>query len=125
MDKTTLVGPAIEEGWKLLRLLLDDGMKVNAALWQKNAEWGNWQLDIVTPLVDEVGPFSVYKRIDGIMKAAQDRPRVDLTNVSVMPPSEAVYKSLKREFRNARDRALTRGYVGDRFIEEGYIYFVK
>lgn len=125
MDKTTLVGPDLQEGWKLLKLLDHDGMKIHAALWQKNAEWGNWQLDIVTPLVDEVGSFNVYKRIDGIMKTTQNAPRIDLMQVSVMPLSEEVYKSLKREFRHARNRALTRGYVGDRFIEEGYIYFVK
>lgn len=124
MDKTVLVGPDIEEGRRFLELLSNAGVRVDAALWQKGELTGRWSLLIVTPLVEELGVKETYRRLDDILSKAQP-PTVDLLNVSVFAPTAWFYKSLRRELRHARNLAVTRRPVGDHFIEEGFIYFVK
>jgi hypothetical protein len=55
MDKTTLVEPYIEEGRRFLKLLEVAGVRVNAALWQKDQFSSQWRLLIVTPLIEKLG----------------------------------------------------------------------
>lgn len=125
MDKTTLVGPDIEEGRRFLELLNSEGVGVDAALWQKDEWMGRWDLTIVTPLVKEVGVRATYSRLDEILSKASDRPAVDLLNVRVMTPDAHFFKSLRRELRQARNMAISRQPVGDHIVEVGFIYFVK
>ena len=128
MDKTTLVGPDIQEGRRFLDLLRDSGLPVKAALWQKasapyQAILGEWTLKIVTPLVEDFGVKETYRRLDQILAKAPQRPSIDLLDVSVLTPESWFYKNLRREFHRARDLAVTIR-DGDGF-DEGFIYFVK
>ena len=124
MDKTALVGPDIEEGRRFLELLSNGGVRVDAALWRKGELSGRWSLLIVTPLVEELGVKETYRRLDDILSKAQP-PTINLFDVSVFTPTAWFYKSLRRELRHARDLPLVGRPVGDHFIEEGFIYFVK
>jgi len=125
MDKTTLVGPDIESGRAFLKLLSNSGVPLKAALWQKNDLLGEWNLLIVTPLADKLGVKETYRRLDEILSGAAERPSVDLLKVSVFTPESWFYKSLHRELREARDLPVSKQPVGDHFVEDGFIYFVK
>jgi hypothetical protein len=127
MAKTTLVGSKsaisdIDEGRRFLELLSDAKIKVHAALWQWSELSSEWQFPIVTPSVEELGLKGTYRRLDKILSTAENRPAVDLLNVSLMTPEARFYKSLRRELR---DRRVTKRPVGDHVIEKGFIYFVK
>ena len=127
MAKTILVGPAvpsIEDGRRFLELLSENKIKVKAALWQKSELSGDWKLLLVVPLVEDIGLKETYRRLDNILSTVHEPP-VDLMNVSLRTPEARFYKSLHRELKNAHDRPVSRQSVGDHFIEEGYIYFVK
>ena len=125
MDKTTLVGPDIEEGRLFLELLSNAGVQVDAALWEWDELSGRWSLLIVAPSVEELGVKGTYRRLDEILSKAPHRPTVDLLNVSVLTPKAWFYKSLHRELRHARNLRVTRRPIGDHFVEDGFIYFVK
>jgi len=120
-----LVGPDIEEGRLFLELLSNAGVQVDAALWEWDELSGRWSLLIVAPLVEELGVKETYRRLDEILSKAPHRPTVDLLNVSVLTPKAWFYKSLHRELRHARNLRVTRRPVGDHFVEDGFIYFVK
>ena len=123
-----VVGPDIEEGRRFLELLSKDGVQVDAAVWQKDEKdelGGRWRLLIVTPLVEELGVKKTYRRLDQILSRAPQRLTVDLLDVSVFTPESWFYKSLRRELRHARDLPITRRPVGDHFVDDGFIYFVK
>jgi len=129
MDKTTLVGPDIQEGRRFLDLLRGSGVPVKAALWQKAASnwqavFGDWSLKIVTPLVEDLGPKETYRRLDRILAKAPERLSIDLLDVSVLTPRSWFYKNLRRYFPRARDLAVTMRPDGDGF-SESFIYFVK
>jgi hypothetical protein len=130
MAKTTLVGSKsaisdIDEGRRFLELLSDAKIKVHAALWQWSELSSERQFPIVTPSVEELGLKGTYRRLDKILSTAENRPAVDLLNVSLMTPEARFYKSLRRELRSVRDRRVTKRPVGDHVIEKGFIYFVK
>jgi hypothetical protein len=128
MAKTTVVGwatPDIEEGRRFLELLGEAGIKVQAALWQWSELSSEWQFLLVTPSVEELGLKGTYRRLDKILSTAENRPAVDLLNVSLMTPESRFYKSLRRELRSIHDRRVSKRPVGDHVIEKGFIYFVK
>jgi hypothetical protein len=130
MAKTALVGPDIQEGRRFLDLLSEAGIKVQAAMWQWSELSDEWRFLIVTPLVQELGLKEAYRRLDDTLSAAEklaaeNRPAVDLLNVSLMTPTARFYKSLRRELRNVHDRQVSKRAVGDHIIEDGFIYFVK
>ena len=122
MDKTILVGPDIEEGRKFLDLLKNAGVRVDAALWQRD-EFGRWSFVIVTPLVDTLGLRETYRRLDEILKG--QHLNVDLLNVSLFTPSSSFYKSLHRELPHVKNLAVSKRPVGGHVVEDGFIYFVK
>ena len=124
MDKTALVGPDIEEGRRFLDLLKADGVRIDAALWQRDEVFGRWSLVIVTPLVDTLGLRETYRRLDKIKSKAQ-LLKVDLLNVSLFTPKAPFYKSLHRELPHAENLAVSKRPVGGHVVEDGFIYFVK
>lgn len=133
MAKTTLVAPDIDEGRVFLDLLDHSAIPVSAALWQKVRETdirlegsGEWDFVVVTPLVEEIGVRETYRRIDKVLSKASRPLEVGLLNISVFTPESWYAKSLRKEFRGARDLTVrNRLVMGSHFIEEGYVYFVK
>jgi hypothetical protein len=125
MDKTTLVAPDIEHGQRFLELLEKAPVQVDAALWQKDELSGQWNLIIVTPLVENLGVKGTYRRLDKILSNAPQPPPIDLLNVSVLTPESRFYKSLHRELKRARNLPVTKRPIGDHIIDDGFIYFVK
>ena len=125
MDQATLVSFAIDDGRQFLKLLRNAGIPVKAALWQRDSLWSDTTLVIVTPLVDEIGIKETYRRLDQILSASPDSPRISLLNVSIFTPQSWFYKSLRRDLRGTQNRAVTKRPVGDHIIEDGFIYFVR
>ena len=129
MDKTTLVGPDLNEGRRFLDLLKTASIPMEAALWQKDEIVGRWELVVVTPLVEELGVRKTYDRLDKILsKSAErpaERPAIELVNVSILTPESWFYKSLHHELRNAQNLPITKRQVGDHFVDDGFVYFVK
>jgi len=97
---------------------------MDAALWQQDED-GRWSLIIVTPLAEELGVWETYRRLIKILADAPNRPGVELLDVSVVSPQSRFYKSLHRELRRARDLVVTKQPIGDRYVEAGYIYFMR
>jgi len=128
MAKTTVVGwdtPDIEEGRRFLELLGEAGIKVQAALWQWSELSSEWQFRIVTPLVENLGLKEAYRRLDDILSTTENRSAIDLLNVYLVTPGARFYKSLRRELRHVHDCQVNNRPVGDQFLDEAFIYFVK
>lgn len=60
-----------------------------------------------------------------LSKTPPPRPRIDILDVSVMSVKAHFYKKLRRELRNAQNRHLTKQPIGDHFVQDGFVYFVK
>jgi len=125
MSKTLLVGPDVDEGRKFLDLLKREKVPVSAALWQSNESGDRWDLAIVTPVAKELGPVETYRRLRDILEQSLDRPEVDLLNVSVFSPDQNFAKGLRRHLRRVKEFHVTSQPLGDYFILNGWVYFVK
>ncbi len=125
MDKTILVGPDLNEGRRFLDLLRTAGIPMKAALWQKDEIVGRWELAVVTPLVEELGVRKTYDRLDKILSKSAERPAIELVNVSILTPESWFYKSLHHELHDAQNLPITKRQVGDHFVDDGFVYFVK
>jgi len=125
MSKTLLVGPDVDEGRKFLDLLKREKVPVSAALWQSNESGDRWDLAIVTPVAKELGPVETYRRLRDILEQSLDRPEVDLLNVSVFSPDQNFAKGLRRHLRRVKEFHVTSQPLGDYFIPNGWVYFVK
>ena len=124
MDKTALVVPDIEEGRRFLDLLGKSDIPMNAALWQRDETFGRWSLIIVTPFVEKLGVRKTYRRLDQILSRVPDGSPIDLLNVTVLTPDAWFSKSLHRELKNVKNRAVSGLPVGGQVVD-GFIYFVK
>ena len=118
MDKTILVGPDIAEGAKFIQALERSGMRVRGALWQRNEDAESWRLEIVTPLVDEIGLRGTFQKLNQAVNDASDPVGIDLDWVSPKSPKSDHYKLLRRIFRN---KPMTHPH----WLATSYIYFVR
>ena len=66
-----------------------------------------------------------YRRLRDILEQSPDRPEVDLLNVSVFSPDQNFAKGLRRHLRRVKEFHVTSQPLGDYFIPNGWVYFVK
>ena len=127
MALATLVGPNIEEGRRFIGMLAEAGIRVAAALWQWDGFLGGakWELDLATPLVDEIGTTEAYGKVREVLSKAGDPPFLHLFDINLFSPKAWFIKDLRREFRGRRDLTLSKRMIGDHEVEHGYLYFVK
>lgn len=118
MDKTILVGPDLKEGAKFVELLRKAGVKLAGAFWQKNEDSEGWRLQIVTPLVDEIGVGGIFDTFTRILRESPSPLDIDLDYVYVVSPRSNDFKSLRRVFPK---RPVTHPH----WLTTSYIYFIK
>src|SRR5437667_238958 len=68
MDKGLLVREQMEGGQKLVEQLAKNGFPLKAAFWRKEDDDSRWHLYLVTPLVEERGPFEAYRQIEAAIQ---------------------------------------------------------
>ena len=128
MDKATLVGIEIEAGKNLLKLLDKAGFKVVAALWLLLPEFADWRLWIASPDVDSEGIKAAYWKILSAWRTAPETERVDFAQINVVSPKDPLIRELRHRFgKTASVEGMRLGgqTIGDRFVEDAYVYRVK
>jgi len=63
MDTVTLVDEQIDDGYRLLDQLAEEGFIVRVACWVKPVDEDRWTLYIASPAVDEKGPLDAYGKL--------------------------------------------------------------
>jgi hypothetical protein len=125
MDKTALVGLDLEKGSRIVQILDDTGLKVTVALWAFLADYGDWRLILSSRKFDAAGPTAAY----GLFHDALDAAGTSLEEtptVGIFHTTDPLIRALRKEYRNARSgRSLGPFLVGNRFVEDGYIYRIS
>jgi|SRR5688572_30488486 len=127
MAQAFLVAPDLDAGRKFVDLLNRSGVPITAALWQcdESMDANQWELDLVSPLVDEAGIKEAYRKMLAVLDSTGDPPLLNGLDVRLYSPKEPFLKSLRRTFKGKRDIKLGGGPVGDHILDPGYLYFVK
>jgi hypothetical protein len=127
MGKSVLVSIEVERGSQVLSILDQAGVKINVALFAHLSEYETWrlilagrQLDVPPRLQDAYG--LLHKALD-----AADFAREKTPAMMILPMDDPFIKALRRSFgKNSRVEGMILGSqtIGNRFLEEGYVYRV-
>ncbi len=144
MVKTVLVEQDLDEGRRLLDAFDDKEAerpvtwrksptaaisharaRVQAAFWQFLPESLEWRLVVATPLVDEIGPLSVYSKIQADLGKIKPPLSLTLQNISVISPKDERVKMLRKSMKIVsgapRGRFSASPVIGA-YIDDSYIY---
>jgi hypothetical protein len=125
VDKATMVGLDISVGQDVVRALDDAGVKLSVAVWAQLPDYVDWRLVLAGPGFDAVGLEGWYRLLHNALAQAGFPPS-NRPLTRIFPMSDPFVKALRRIYAKYKD--ITDGnriggrMIGDRFIEDGYIY---
>lgn len=127
MVKTALVDVDLQRGKEVLDLVLQANLKVSVALWLYTSEYEDWRLVLSGKAFDGLGLRDAYRLLnETIHKGGID---VDQTpTIMILPISDPFIKGLRRIFAKAKSvegMRLGGQTIGDRFVDEAYVYRIS
>jgi len=102
-------------------------LRVSVALWAVLSEYGDWRLVVSDPYLDTLGIKEAYLALHDALASAGIETEQTPT-VMILPASDAFIRSLRRVFgrtKNAEGMRLGGQMIGDRFVEDAYVYRIS
>ena len=99
----------------------------NAVFWLRDPDGEQWNLVIVTPLLDREGPRQAYMLLSEITRGVGS-PGDQLLRITLMSPKEPLFVSLHSVFAktaSVEGVRLNNTYVGNVVVPEAYLYEVR
>jgi hypothetical protein len=125
MDQFALVESQMTDGQKLVTRLVQEGFPVTAAGWVNATEASRWHLYIASPVVDDQGPFTAYRRIHEVIQQMPEPFWVEPSDVKVIEAKSPIAREVQEMFRGSPRKIPIRyrgARLGDLSIEAAYIY---
>lgn len=125
MDTTVLVESDKRAGAEVVRCLDEAHVTVKSAFWWYDPEAGEWQLVIVTPLVNQVGPRATYDKIQRALSRRTETVGFPLWRIAVKGTEESPWKDVRSVVRTApgdiagfasSNTSTGRSFLGDLFV---------
>ncbi len=120
----------LEIGSELLQALDRAGLRVQVALWVNLAEYQDWRLILSTRKIDSLGIREGYRLLYESLASggfigftASNTP-----SIMILPMSDPFIKGLRSIFgkaKNVEGMRLAGQLIGDRFIEDAYVYRIS
>jgi len=127
MDKTTLVSVDAERGAEIVKALDERGLKVKVALWAWLDEYEDWRLILAPPQLDKLDLRQAYGKVNDVLAAAGFTVYNSPTKM-IFRMSDFFIRQLRRRFSKvARVEGMRLGgqLIGDRWIEDAYVYRIS
>jgi hypothetical protein len=127
MDKTVLVSIDLEKGSELLQVLDRAGVRVQVALWAHLAEYQDWRLILSTRKFDSLGIREGYRLLYESL-ASGGFADANTLAIMILPMADPFIKGLRAIFGKAKSvdgMRLGGQLIGDRFVEEAYVYRIS
>lgn len=127
MDRATLVAFDVKLGEAVIAALDRSGYKPSVALWAVLEEYGDARLVIASRKLDQKSLL----KANGEVLAALQREQLDfhnLPNLLVLRMTDKFIQALRMTFGKARSvegMRLGNQLIGDRYLEEGYVYRIR
>lgn len=127
MDTDTLVEKQIDEGWKVVEMLLQLGFEVTAAFWLKPSENGKWYFYIVSPVVETEGIIMAYRRLHPLFQLIPPSFGIRPTGIKLIGPSNPIARDVLDIYTRTPGPGgfpiRWRGtYLGNMSIDGAYLY---
>jgi hypothetical protein len=127
VDKAALVNIDIGRGAEVVDILDRAKIRPSVALWAHLSEYEDWRLVIAAREFDTVEPRAAYRLLNDSLKAG-GMPPENKPVVMILPMNDPFIKVLRRIFGKAKSvegMRLGGQMIGDRFIEDGYVYRIS
>jgi hypothetical protein len=126
MVKTPLVGPSIEQGEDVFRLLDEAKVPISVALWMLEEPDREWKLVLGTPLYDR-DPREAFRRSGEALRAGGYN-EIDDVYTSVQGHHPPLIRELRKLYRGKagiEGLRLRKQSFGGVYMHDGYLYRVK
>jgi len=127
MDKATMVNIDISRGSELIDILERAKVKVSVALWMFLSEYEDWRLVVSARHLDTLGTREAYRLLHD--KLASAGFAIGKTPaIMILPMSDPFIKELRRIFAKAQSvegMRLGGQMIGDRFVDDAYVYKIS
>ncbi len=127
MVTETLVSIDIDRGAEILKILDAAKLKVCVAAWMFLSEYEDWRLVVSARLFDSPGPRSGYGLLRHSLTAAGLEPH-KIPTMLILPMTDPSIRDLRRIFRKAKSvegMRLGGQMIGDRFLQDAYVYRIS
>jgi hypothetical protein len=127
MDKATMVSIDVSRGAEILEILDRARVRVSVALWMFLSEYEDWRLVVSSRRFDLPDPRDAYGLLhDSLAAAGLERKKIP--PVLILPTSEPFIRQLRRVFgktKSVEGMRLGGQMIGDRFVEDAYVYRIS
>ena len=127
MDKAALVSVDLATGSEILKILDQAKVKVSVALWAVLPEYEDWRLVLAARQFDALGVTDAFGLINESLDAAKF-PVARVPVIVILPMTDPFIKHLRRVFAKAKSvQGMRLGFqtIGNRFIEDAFVYRIK
>ena len=122
MDRNALVGLDLSEGAEVVSALEDHGINIQVALWMVTPEYEDGRLVIASEDLPQEDILKDYEKVVVILREKFVR---ELPLFSILRLDDALIRDLRRRFGEAQDvRGMRLGgqMIGNRYVEDAYVY---
>jgi hypothetical protein len=127
MDKTALVSFDVERGREVVNALDDAKMKIAVALWAYLPEYEDWRLMISGRQLDSLDLRDAYRRVNDSLTSVGLTP--DKTPpILILSMNDSFIRTLRQTFtrtKSVEGMRLGGQMIGDRFLEDAYVYRIS
>jgi hypothetical protein len=127
MGQALLVNLDLDLGAKILRILDQADLKVRVALWVHLEEYTDWRLVFASRRFDDAGILGGYSLLNRALAAA-GFPIETKPATMILPMTDPTIRGLRRSFGKAKSvegMRLGGQQIGNRWVEDGYVYRVS
>ena len=127
MDKAAMVSLDINRGTELLDALERAKVKVGVALWMYLSDYEDWRLVVSARQFDSLDLRDAYGLLHDSLAPAGFTPE-KTPPIMILPMADPSIRELRRLFgktKSVEGMRLGGQMIGDRFLEDAYVYRIS
>jgi len=127
MDKTAMVTVDIARGAEIIARLTDAMLKISIALLAYLSEYEDWRMLIASSQFDSIDLRNAYQLVHEALALGGFTP-ANTSPIMILPMKDPFIKALRRLFgktKSAEGMRLGGQLIGDRFVEDAYVYRIS
>ena len=127
MDKAAMVSLDIDRGSELVDALERAKLKVSVALWTYLSEYEDWRMVVSARKFDSLDPRDAYRLLHSSLATAGFTPEKP-PPIMILPMADPFVKELRRLFAKSQTvegMRLGGQMIGDRFVQDAYVYRIS
>ena len=122
-----MVSLDVNRGMELVDALDRANLKVAAALWMFLSEYEDWRMVVSARQFDSLDPRAAYRLIHDSLDPVEFTPE-KTPPILVLRMADPFIKALRRRFgktKGVEGMRLGSQSIGDRFVEDAYVYRIS